>query len=252
MHRVALIALLIASPAYADDDACFELGGQGIAPCATPKGKVAFESNLVDWQRTGHGVDREDGTALGQSLARIGLGGLTEARISWTPLIFDRPRGGPTVRGTDDLTIGAKHQFGQDSPLGLAIEATLPTASNGVGQGTWSLQATIPAQFEIAQGVNFDLTGEVDAAADSDRHGRHFAASVVAGADVDASERLTITADLKLLRDNDPAEHTTQETASLALSRKLGDRGQLTIGSVAGLNHGAPVAEAYVGIGFLF
>lgn len=252
MHRVALIALLIASPAFADDDACFELGGQGIAPCATPNGKVAFESNLIDWQRTGHGADRDDRIALGQSIARFGLGGLTEARISWTPLILDRPRDGPTMHGINDLTLGAKHQFGDNSPLGLALEVTLPTASNGVGQGTWSLQATIPAQFEVAKGINFDLTGEVDAAADSDRRGRHLAASLVAGADVDVSEQLTVTADIKLLRDNDPARRTTQETASLALSRKLGHRGQLTAGGVAGLNHDAPVAEAYVGIGVLF
>ena len=252
MRRVVLSALLIASPAFADDDACFELGGQGIAPCATPKGKIAVESNLVDWSREGHGADREDTTALARSIARIGLGGLTEARLSWTPLILDRPHGGPTMRGIDDLTIGAKHQFGKDSPLGLAIEVTLPTASNGVGQGTWSLQAITPVQIEVTKGINFDLTGEVDAAADEDRHGRHFAASLVAGADVNLSEQLTVTTDVKLLRVNDPAGHTTQETASLALSHKLGSKGQFTVGGVAGLNHDAPTAEAYVGIGVLF
>jgi hypothetical protein len=252
MRRVVLIALLIASPALADDDACFELGGQGIAPCAAPKGKIAFESNLFDWQREGHGGDREDTTALAQSIARIGLGSLTEARVSWTPLILDRPRGGPTMRGIDDLTLGTKHQFGKDSPLGFAVEVTLPTASNGVGQGTWSVQATAPVQIEVAKGVNFDLTGQVDAAADQDRHGRHFAASLVAGADVNLSEQLTVTTDVKLLRDNDPTGHTTQETASLALSHKLGSKGQFTVGGVAGLDHDAPVAEAYVGIGVLF
>jgi hypothetical protein len=252
VYRVALIALLIASPALADDDACFELGGQGIAPCATPKGKVAFESNLLDWSRDGHGADREDSFAVAQSVARIGLGGLTEARIGWTPLVLDRPRGGPTARGIGDLTLGTKHQFGKDGPLGFGAEVTLPTASNGVGQGTWSAAAIIPAQFDLGGGVNFDLTGEVDAAANESRHGRHFAASLVAGADMDLSEQLTMTADFKLLRDNDPAGHTTQETASLALSHKLGKTGQITLGGVGGLNHDAPVAEAYLGIGVLF
>ena len=252
MHRVAWIALLVASPAFAEDDACFELGGQGIAPCATPRGKVAVESNLIDWRREGHDADREDTTAFVQTIARIGLGGLTEARVSWTPLILDRPRGGPTAKGIGDLTLGAKHQFGKDGPLGFSTDVTLPTASNGVGQGTWSASAIVPAQFELSDTVNFDLTGEIDAAADEGRHGRHFAASLVAGADVDLSEQLTMTADLKLLRDNDPAGHTTQESASLALSHKLGQRGQITLGGVAGLNHNAPVAEAYFGLGLLF
>ena len=252
MHRVAWIALLVATPALADDDACFELGGQGIAPCATPRGKVAVESNLVDWTREGHGADREDTTAFGQTIARIGLGSLSEARILWTPLILDRPRGGPTARGIGDLTLGAKHQFDKDGPVGIAAEVTLPTASNGVGQGTWSVSVIVPAQFELSKGVALDLTGEVDAAADEDRSGRHFAASLVAGADIDLSEQITMTADLKLLRDNDPAEHTMQESVSLALSHKVGRRGQLTLGGVAGLNHDAPVAEAYVGLGLLF
>jgi hypothetical protein len=252
VYRVALIALLIASPALADDDACFELGGQGIAPCATPRGQLAFESNLADWTRDGHGQDRTDTIVFGDSIARIGLGGMTEARVTWTPLILDRPKGGPTTRGVGDLTLGAKHQFGANSPLGLALEVTLPTASNGVGQGTWSFAATIPAQFEVAKGINFDLTGEIDAAADSNGNGRHFAASLVVGTDVDLTDQLTVTTDIKLLRDADPTGHTTQETASLALSHKLFPHGQLTVGGVAGLNHDAPRVEAYIGLGLLF
>ena len=252
MRRVVLIALLIASPALADDDACFELGGQGIAPCATPKGKVAFESNLIDWTRDGHGADRDDNIALGESIARIGLGGLTEARVSWTPLILDRPRGGPTTHGVGDLTLGAKHQLGKYGPLGLAAAVTLPTAGNGVGQGTWSASAILPAQFELSKVFTLDLTGEVDSAADSDRHGRHFAASIVGGADIALSEAVTVTADVKYLRDDDPTGLTHEASASLAVSHSIGHRGQVTLGGVAGLSHDAPVAEAYFGFGLLF
>ncbi len=252
MRRVAWIALLIASPALADDDACFELGGQGIAPCATPRGKVALESNLIDWTREGHGADREDRTALAETIARIGLGGQTEARVMWTPLILDRPRGGPTASGIGDLTLGAKHQLGKDGPIGLAAEVTLPTADHGVGQGTWSASAIVPAQFELSTAVKLDLIGEVDAAADEDRLGRHFAASMVAGAEVDIGERVTMTADLKVLRDDDPVEHTVQTTASLSFSRRLGDHGQVTLGGVAGLDHDAPIAQAFLGAALLF
>ena len=236
----------------ADDDACFELGGQGIAPCATPRGKVAIESNLIDWTRDGHGADRDDRFTLGESIARIGVGGSTELRIAWTPLILDRLRGGPTTSGVDDLTLGAKHQFGKGGPLGLALEVTLPTASNAVGQGTWSAAAILPAQFALNKTFTLDLTGEVDAAADTDRAGRHFAAAIVAGADIAISDAMTVTADVKYLRDDDPAGLTHATSASLAVSRSIGKTGQVTLGGVAGLDHDAPVAEAYFGFGLLF
>lgn len=252
MYRVALIALLIASPALADDDACFEQGGQGIAPCATPEHRVALETSLIDWTRQGHGGERDDNVAVATSLARIGLGGLTEARIGWTPLILDRPRGGPTARGIGDLTLGGKHQFGKDSSLALALELTLPTATGGVGQGTWSMQATLPGQFKLNKSTNLDLTGEVDAAANAERAGRHFSGSFVAGIDTALSEALTATVDLKVLRDDDPASKTTQETASVALTGKLGKSAQFVVSGIAGLNHDAPTAEIYAGFGILF
>lgn len=252
MQRVAWIALLIASPALADDEACFEIGGQGIAPCATPHGKVAVESNLIDWTRDGHGADREDSTAFAESIARIGLGGNTEARIAWTPLILDRPRGGPKMSGVGDLRLGAKHQFGKDSPIGLAAEVTLPTASNGVGQGTWSAAIIVPMQFELSKAVALDLQAEADAAADQDRAGRHFAWSLVAGMEFDVGDALSVVADVKRLRDNDPLGHATETTAGLALNYKVGHNGQITLGSIAGLDRQAPVAEAFVGAALLF
>ena len=252
MRRLLLLALFIASAAQADDDACFELGGQGIAPCATPRGKVAIESNLIDWTRDGHGADRDDQIAFAGSIARIGLGGDTEARLAWTPLILDRPRGGPTTSGTGDMRVGLKHQFGKDAPIGFAAEVTLPTASNGVGQGTWSAAAIVPMQFELSEAVSLDLQAEADAAADGDRSGRHFAWSLVAGAEFDLSKSVSLVADVKRLRDDDPMEHTTETTAGLALNRKLGAHGQVTLAGVAGLDHDAPVAEAYLGAAYLF
>ncbi len=251
MLRLAWIALLIASPALADDDACFELGGQGIAPCATPSGKVAIESNLLDWTRDGHGADREDAFAVAASIARIGLGSDSEARIGWTPLMLERPRGGPSNSGIGDLRLGLKHQFGQNAPVGLAAEITLPTATNGLGQGSWSAAVIAPMQFELSKTVSLDLQAEADAAADEDRSGRHFAWSLVAGAEFELGKALTLVADLRRLRDNDPMGHTTQTTAGLALNHKIGRRGQLTLGGIAGLDHDAPVAEAFAGAALL-
>lgn len=252
MRRLALIVLLIAAPALADDDACFELGGQGIAPCATPQGRVALETNIANWTRDGRGADRDDSTAFAESIARIGIGGLTEARIAWTPVVLDRPRGGPTTSGIGDLRLGAKHQFGKDSPIGLAAEITLPTASHGVGQGIWSAAAIVPMQFELSKAVALDLQAEADAAADEDRAGRHFAWSLVAGVELDVSDALSVVADMKRLRDMDPAGHATETTAGLALNYKLGRTGQVTLGGIAGLDHDAPVAEAFVGAAVRF
>lgn len=253
MRRLLLLAAILSTPALADDEPCFELGGQGTAPCVVPSGHVLAESELIDWRRDGHGADREDMTSVSDTILRIGLGADTEARVTWAPVVFDRPRGGPTRRGVGDLILGLKHQFGSnEKPVGLVVQVTVPTATNGVGQGTWSGGAVLSTQFDLSDTVTFAITAEAEAEADEDRHGRHFSANGVAGFDVDLTERLTLTADARYLRDADPGQHSDEVTASLSLNQRLGERGRLTLEGIAGLNRDAPPVEAFVGVAWQF
>lgn len=252
MKRLIGVLLFVSAPAWAADEPCFELGGQGIAPCATPHGHVAVESNLIDWQRSNDGTGRTDVLTLGSTTARVGVGGNTELRVSTAPLILTKETGDRWRTSVGDLTLGAKHQFGASSPIGLALQVTLPTGTDPAGQQTWSADAILPMQFPLSKTLALDLTPMVSAAANSSGNGRHFAWSVVAGGDIGLSETLTLTADLKRLHDEDPVGTTNQTSASLSLGWQVGERAQFTIGEVTGLDRDAPEVEAFVGVGYRF
>lgn len=249
MRRVLLALIILPAPALADDGPCFELGGQGIAPCATPGGHVAVETNLVDWTR---GRDAGDTVAIAATIARIGVGGSTELRVGGTPLIVSHTPGEPRRTSVGDLTLGAKHQFGGAAPIAVALQITLPTGSQPASQGVWSADLIVPAQFRLSRLFTLDLTGTASAAPNSNADGRHFAAAIVAGADITPSDAVTITTDLKWLRDEEPAGAETRTSLSLAFGWQVGPRTQLTIGGVAGLSSSAPEAEAYAGFGVRF
>ncbi len=254
MKRLAILLLFVSAPAWAasEDEPCFELGGQGIAPCATPRGHVAVESNLIDWQRSRDGTGRTDVLTLGSTVARVGIGGNTELRLSDAPLILTKAEGDRWRSSTGDVTLGIKHQFGAKSPVGLALQVTLPTGTDPAGQGTWSVDAIVPMQFPLNKTFVFDLTAVASAAANSSGSGRHFAWSLVAGSDIALSDALTLTADVKRLHDDDPAGATDQTSASLSLGWQVGKRAQFTVGEVTGLDHDAADVEAFIGIGYRF
>lgn len=252
MKRTICLLALLASPALADEDACFELGGQGIAPCATPQGRIAYETNLVDWQREGKGDDRTDTLSLGSSVARIGVGAETELRLSGTPLILTRARGKHWTSHFGDLVVGVKHQFGHGGPVAFALQAVAPTAGSLDPSAAWGFDAIIPAQFPLSKAVTLDLTGTADVVPDEDGHGSHFAASIVGGFDIALADHLTATADVKRIEDYLPGDRTHATSASLSLGYLPSPRLQLTIGGVAGLDHAATTAEAYLGLGYLF
>ena len=244
-------ALCAATPALADDGPCFELGGQGIAPCATPKGSVAVESNLFDWSREGDGIDRTDTLTFASTIARIGIGGNTELRLGGTPFLLTKASGDRWRSSVGDLTVGAKHQFGSNGPVGFALQVTLPTGTDPAGQQTWSADAIVPMQFPLNKVFTLDLTGTVSAAANASGSGRHFALSLVAGSDIALSEACTITADIKRLRDEDPLGATTHTSASLSLGVQMGKRAELTVGAVTGLD-GDTQMEGFAGFGYRF
>ena len=252
MKRLIGLSLFVSSPVFAADEPCFELGGQGIAPCATPHGHVAVESNLIDWQRSSDGTGQTDVLTFGSTVARIGVGGNTELRFTAAPLILTTMDGMPSRSSAGDVTLGAKHQFGAKSPIGLALQVTLPTGTDPAGQGTWSVDAIAPMQFPLGKSLTFDLTAMASAAANSDGSGRDFAWSLVAGGDIALNDALTLTADVKRLHDEDPSGATNQTSASLSLGWQVGDRAQVTVGEITGLDRDATDFEAFVGVGYRF
>ena len=110
----------------------------------------------------------------------------------------------------------------------------------------------IPLTYDLSDKWQVGLTSEVDAAVDEDRDGRHFYASAVAGLGYAISDKVSITSELFVARDQDSADHQTRFlfAQSVAWQPKRGF--QLDALAAVGLNRNTPDFRFLTGGAFLF
>lgn len=251
-----LLGLLAAPPAWADDrDYCPERPGLDTPPCTLSPGRASLEVALSDWTLDRGDGDRSDTVLFGDTLARVGIAQHAEARIGWTALGHVRERSGAvaeTQTGTGDLTLGIKRNLASPDGSGVSIallpSVTLPTGGDAIGDGDWSAGLLVPISTEISDTLSVSLTPELDAAADTDRRGRHAAYGTVAGVTIKPAETLSLAIEAEVSRDEDPEEPKTQLLASASAGLMLGKDLQADIGAVAGLNHDSPDLRLYFGV----
>jgi hypothetical protein len=255
-----LFAVLLLAPgvAHADDkdrDYCPARPGLGTPACTISPGRVSVETSLADWTLDKQGGDRTDTVLIGDTQLRIGLTDTIEAQIGWTPVGFVRDRSGGIVdhvTRTGDVTLGFKANLAHPDGKGFAIAlqpfVTLPTGRPPIGAGDWGAGLVVPITYDLSDAVNLEVTPEIDAAVDQDGRGRHFAASAVAGLGFALNDKLTLTVEGQVLRDDDPSSKTTQGLASASLAFMASKDLQFDVGGVAGLTRDAPDVELYLGI----
>lgn len=245
--RVAalLLALAAATPAWGEDasrEFCADRPGLGTPACTLDPGHVQVELGLVDWTE-----DRPDVLVAGDLLLRIGLGSHTEAQLGWTAFGHATGHG-----GSGDVTLALRQNLispdGSGTTLAIMPYATLPTGGRTIGAGDWSAGVKVPFGFELSHAVSLAFTPDVEAAVDEDRDGRHLAYGGVAGIDADLGEDVTVTAELSLTRDRDPAGPSTEALAGLSLAWQPSHNLQLDAGANLGLNRETPDLELYAGI----
>lgn len=153
--------------------------------------------------------------------------------------------------GIGDLTLALRQNLRSPDGSGFSLAvmpfATLPTGDSAIGAGDWSAGLLAPLSYDLGEGVQVDLTGEVEAAADSDRDGRHIAYGGVAGLSVPLSDALGATFEIAAKRDEDPAGHSTEWLAGLSAGWMAKDDLQLDAGANIGL-HGAADVQLYLGV----
>jgi hypothetical protein len=252
------LLMLIPAAAQAEDRAyCPTRPGLGTTPCTIAPGHVSVETALTDWTLSQDSTQRSDTVLIGDSFVRVGLTDAIEAQVGWTPYGHVRARDklAGTVdssSGVGDVTLGFKANLRHPDGSGVSIAVqpfvTLPVGGATLGAGDWGAGVVVPVTFDLSDTVNFATTTELDAAVDSDGHGRHFAASETFGLGFKLSKALTASVEGQVLRDEDSAGKTTQDLASLSLAWAAKDNLQFDVGGVAGLNRNAPDVELYMGI----
>ena len=249
--------LILAGAARGEEprDFCPDRPGLGTPACTIDRGRFAVELGLLDWTLDRQPGAREDSLATGDVLLRYGLTRSLEMQLGWTAYSHVRSRSGASVErtgGTGDLFVALRRNLLHPDASGLAIAvmpyATLPTGSNGTGDGDWGAGVLVPMSYQLPGGFALGLTAEADAAVDSDGDGRHFAFGAIVGLDLPVSDSIGATLELSARRDRDPAGAATELLAGASAGWSPSDDLQLDLGANLGLNGDSPDLELYVGV----
>lgn len=235
---------------------CAARPGMGTTPCTISPGRVSVEVAAADWERSAEPGLRTDSLLFGDLAVRVGITDTIELLAQATPYgrLTTRQAGTPrtTEHGSGDVMLGAKVNLLNPDGSGFSIAAlpfgTLPVGSTAFGAGDWSVGLLVPMSYAASDTVSLQLTPEFDFVADSDGVGRHPAYSLIAGVGVGVADGISITHELAIGRDLDPADTSTQTLYSTSLAWMPTDDLQFDAGTVLGLNSVAPDARFYVGI----
>jgi hypothetical protein len=254
---VGLGVLGSAAQADAPRDFCPDRPGLGTPPCTIDAGRFDVELGLADWTLDRIPGSRTDTVEAGQLLVRLGLTGSLEAQVGWTAFghvrVRDRATGAvQTASGVGDLSIALRqnlaHPDGSGFSLAIMPYATLPTGNAALGAGDWTAGLLLPVSYDLGRGVQLGLTGQVEAAADEDRSGHHFAYGGVAGLSLPVSDALGATFEIAATRDEDPSGRSTEWLAGLSAGWMATENLQLDAGANIGLNAAAADLQLYLGV----
>jgi hypothetical protein len=246
---LALVALIAATPAWAQDEPRFCVNRPSLVdtPCTVEAGHVLVEIGALDWTLDKQGRSREDTVEIGDVQARIGFAEHAELQLSWTAYGHDRqraPSGVERADGVGDVRIGLRrnlvHPDGKGVSVALEPYVTAPVGGRAIGSGDWGYGLVVPTNFDLSDKLSFQVMGSIDAAVDEDRSGRHLSYSGDWGLGYELADNLIAVAEVQVVADADPTGHRTQSTAALSLAVQPSKRTQLDVLVGAGLNRDTP------------
>ncbi|WP_340264552.1 transporter [Sphingobium mellinum] len=238
----------------ADRSFCADRPGIGTPPCTLSPGTAQAEVGIGDWAWDKSRDGRTDTISLGEMLLRLGIADHLEAQMGWTAYGHVRERESGSVanrEGVGDVTLALRRNLQNPDGSGISIAVmpyvTLPTGGQAIGAGDWAAGILIPSSFDLGNDLSFEATGEVDAAVDKDRTGRHLAWGETAGLQLAISEGVSASLEASALRDEDPAGHDTRLLTGVSMAWQASKIAQLDAGVNLGLNRDSPDAEIYIG-----
>lgn len=243
------------APARADDgDFCVDRPGLGTPACTMAPGHAMIELGLGEWDHTSDAATIEDDLTFGDVNLRVGLDETTEfgAGLVTYTLIRLRDRGDGAVSrsgGVGDATLALRHSLsGPNGSVAIHMFVTLPTGRGGLGAGDWSAGVLVPIEFSLPRGLVLELNPAINAAVDADGHGRHLAFGGVIGLSRALGPNLSLSVELAVQQNNDPARQSTDARGALSLAWQAGRDWQFDLEVDQGFAATAPRHALMVGL----
>ena len=260
--RVALAAMLLAAATAAAADPspiCPDRPSKSTGPCTVPSGDWQVEIGLIDWTRDSSAGTRSDLIQWGNSAIKYGISDNADVELWVTPVETLGLRGGGAHEhrsSIGDTLVRVKYALTPDeAPVQLALDpfVKLPTANHRLGNGKVEGGLLVPIAVPLGKGpLTLSFDPELDLLADSDGQGRHAAMQQVVNIGLQASDRLSLSAELWAMWDWDRAGTTRQASADGAAAYLLTSDLQIDAGANAGLNKLTPEIEIYTGVSLRF
>jgi hypothetical protein len=260
--RIALAAILLAATSAAAAEPspiCPDRPSKSTGPCTVPQGRWQVETGLIDWSHDSSGGVHSDLIQWGNTAVKHGIDSRADIELWFTPLVTVSQRAG-RLREHDssfgDTLLRVKYALtSKDAPVQVALDpfVKLPTANHKLGNGRVEAGLLVPVAVPIGKGpLTFSLDPEMDLLADSDGHGRHAATQQVVNLGIQASDKLTLSAELWAMWDWDPAGTGRQASADGSIAYLVNDDLQLDGGINYGLNRQTADFELYTGLSLRF
>ena len=257
---LAGMLLSCGSAAAADEQPiCANRPGKSTPTCTVPAAHVQVETALADWSLQKAGSTRDSSVAVGETTFIYGLSDSSDIELDVTP--WQRQASSAAgfhdrVSGFGDLVALFKQRLTRgDAAVQVAALpfVKLPTAKRPLGNGKVEGGLHVPIDYSVANTpVSIESTPEIDWAADATGHGHHFAMAQVVSLGLQATRRLSLSAELWEKWDWDPQGTSRQASADGTLAYLVKDTLQLDAGANFGLNRQTPDVELYAGVSARF
>ena len=259
----AIIAalLLVTSTAAAADKApiCADRPSKSTGPCTVPPGHAQIETGWIDWIRDTSGGYRTELAVFGSSLIKHGVGGHADIELGITPLetLHVRSVGSSAHHSSfGDLLLRVKYRLtAEGAPVEVALDpfVKIPTANHHLANGKLEAGIVAPVSAQLGNGpLTLSLDPELDWLADADGRGHHAATQQVVNLALAVTHRLSLSAELWAMWDDDPAGTGKRASADAAIAFDVTDELQLDAGANVGLNKRTPDVELYTGVSVRF
>ena len=238
---------------------CADRPGKATGTCTVAPGHLQMETGLASWSLSKDSGVRETSLTLGETVIKYGLGDRTEIAVDITPYTRTSVRAAgvkASASGFGDTTIQLKHRVTADDAsveIALLPAVKIPTAKRDIGNGKVEAALLVPISYSIPHSkLSIGATPEIDWLADGEGHGHHAAMAQVVTLGWQATDRLTLSAELRGQWDWDPAGTTRQYSLDGSMAFATSNDVQLDLGANFGLNRNTPDLELYTGAAIRF